>query len=282
MAYFVAFTIISSKNSDEDGLLFGFCVWGNQETAPNKKDGCSGSSSNSHIIAFAIDFIMALIVGYLYLQDKGSVVAPGSKRQEGKEGEATKKQPALYMAFAFIILMHGALYFLIDSSFINCYRHITPGSGLEDLGYIIFGLFSFFLCLIILGVGFDLSRHALLIWSGIFTALIIFITRTAGNTQYILPGLFCVAHPLSSFVGYFTKKASSVFSSRVGWIFVISTFVGILELTTCPMFFKAIGGHFYYDLTLHTSVIYALPYFTNNKSKIDDHVVNKEGTGLER
>ena len=264
--YFIAFIKIASKdNSDEDGLLFGFCVWGGPAEIPNKKDGCTGSPINSHIISFIIDFMMALIVGYLYTKDKGCTIVLFKK--QGKEAE-TKELAGVYATSAFVILMHGALHFLMDSPLINCYKDIPTGSVLNDLGHVVFGTFSFLLCLIIIGIGLEVSKYTVLVSSGFFAALVIFITRTIGNDLYLLPGLFCVTHPLSSFVGFFTKKGSSTtFSSTVGWMFAISTFVGILELTTCKDFFKAIGGHFYYDLTLHASVIYGLPYFVANERR---------------
>lgn len=240
--YFFTFTL-AARGVFEDGLLFGFCVWGSPDL-PNTDDGCEYSPWNSHIIAFGIDFIMTLAVGIFYLRDR-----------------SPNRQRLLYIAVAAIIFLHGVLHLFLSSPIIDCYEKIEPGSLIEKIGYVLFTFFTFFLCLFIQGFGFGLSRKVF-IGSGIFTIIVVLVTLTIGNGEYFLPGLFCIVHPLSSFVGLCTNNAS--FSSTVGMWFAIATFVGIVELSSCPNFFREFGGHFYYDLTLHTAVILSLPYFTDS------------------
>jgi len=243
--YFLNFLAAASGTFDA-GLLFGFCVWGAPDL-PDEENGCRSSPVNSHIIAFVVDVIMTLIVGYLYTKDK-----------------AEKKQTLTYIAFGGIILAHGALHYFISSPAIDCWSEIDK--QMEETGYNLFAIFTFFLSLIILGAGFGLAKLVpILGGSAVFTAVVVYVTKNIGNGEYVLPGLFCVVHPLSSFTGLLAKDMPS-FSSTVGWWFVVATTVGILELSTCLTFFRSIGGHFFYDLTLHTAIIFALPYFVNKES----------------
>jgi len=248
--YFLTFLAAARGQSDETSvLLYGFCVWGNGKELPNKVDGCGEDSSvNSHIIAFAIDVVMALVGCILY------------KKDQRKE-----KSVLVYLASVAIILLHGGLHLFLSSDIIYCYNP-EIGERLEDIGYVIFAFFSFFLCAIILGFGFGLSKN-IFIGSTFFTALVVYVTREVGGGEYILTGLFCIVHPLSSFVGLLTENPQ--FSKTVGWLFVVATTVGIVELTTCPQFFRSIGGHFYYDLTLHAAILYSLPFFTSKGDKVD-------------
>jgi hypothetical protein len=111
---------------------------------------------------------------------------------------------------------------------VNCYRE-TAGTELEEIGYILFAIFSFFLCAIIQGFGFGLSKN-IFIGSAFFTALVVYVTPEVGGGEFVLTGLFCIVHPLSSFVGLFTDEPT--FSKTVGWWFVVATIVGIVELST--------------------------------------------------
>lgn len=245
--YFLTF--LAAANGSSPGantLLFGFCVWGYEEL-PNKEDGCTDSPINSHNIAFAVDAVMALIGFILYRKD-----------------QAQEKSILIYFASVAIILLHGGLHLFLSSDIVNCYRE-TAGTELEEIGYILFAIFSFFLCAIIQGFGFGLSKN-IFIGSAFFTALVVYVTREVGGGEFVLTGLFCIVHPLSSFLGLFTDEPT--FSKTVGWWFVVATIVGIVELSTCEQFFRSIGGHFYYDLTLHTAILYSLPYFSNKANKI--------------
>merc|ERR1712165_372285 len=248
--YFFTFLYFAAKDKEDDGfktgLLFGFCVWGTP-SLPDKTIQCTDSPINSHNVAFGIDVIMALLGIILYKKDR-----------------AKDKKAIMYVAVVAIILLHGGLHFFLSSDVIDCYKKIEPGSELEETGYTLFTIFTYFLCVIIQGFGFGLNKNIFL-GSGIFTALVVFVTKTIGGGEYVLTGLFCIVHPLSSYVGLFTDSPS--FSKTVGWWFVVATIVGIVELSTCLPFFRYVGGHFYYDLTLHTAILYSLPYFTN---KIDD------------
>lgn len=246
--YFITFLAAASGQSFADKLLFGFCVWGSPEL-PNKEIKCTDSPINSHIIAFAIDVIFTLAVYIIYRKDTSPI-----------------KSKLIYFSFGAIILVHGALHFFLTSPLINCYREIPPGSTLEEIGYILFGIFTFFLCLIIFGSANSGLSRGVFIQSTVSTSIVFFLTRRVGNGEFILTGLFCVVHPISSWAALTSDNPQ--FTMLSGWWFVVATTVGILELYTCGSFFRAIGGHFYYDLTLHLSILFSLPYFV--VPKIDD------------
>lgn len=242
--YIIVFVLVVNGTIDSK-LLFGFCVWGSPVT-PTIDLGCSESPINSHIIAFWIDAVMATIGGVLYFADK-----------------SPSKQKLLYIAVVFIILAHGTLHYFLDTV-IDCYEKNIPPS-MEDLGYVLFAIFAFVLCVIIIGFGFGLNPKTF-VYSIVFAGVSVVVTKGAGGgSEYVLPGLFCIVHPLSSFVGLFAETQQ--FSSTVGWWFVIATIVGITELSSCAAFFRSLGGHFYYDLTLHSAILASLPYFTEKASK---------------
>jgi len=229
------------------GLLFGFCVWGKPEIPSDDPDapnyGCRESPINSHLIAFRIDAVMTLLTGLFWFLDKSK-----------------QKKSIFYVASAFIIAAHGALHYFIQSDMIKCYIADSEMPDLlRDFGTVLFALFSFFLSLIILGFAFQLNVKTF--GSSILFALIVVSLTMNTPGDLFLPGLFVVVHPISCIAGLFTK--SEIFSSTVGWLFVLCTFVGILELSDCTMFLRPIGGHFWYDLTLHSAVLAALPYFTD-------------------
>lgn len=247
--YFITFIFAASPGIDfASSLLFGFCVWGAPQL-PNEKDGCKNSPANSHIIAFGIDVLMTIAVYVLYKKDS-----------------AVKKQTLVYFAFAAIILLHGSLHFFLNSPIIDCYSEVDP--EMEKIGNTLFAIFTFFLCLIILGFSEQALNFGVALSSVIFTAVVAYITSTFGSGEFILTGLFCVVHPLSSYAAL--KSNNPLFTSAAGWWFVVATTVGILELSTCESFFRSIGGHFYYDLTLHTSILLSTPYFAkdDNSKKI--------------
>jgi len=258
IVYFAYFIMVSSGEINP-GLLFGFCVWGNGDEEPTKEVGCAatGATTNSHLVALGIDVIMTALVAVFYFLDKNP-----------------KKENfsyfIYYIAFGFIILAHGLLHAWIGSPSppgIDCY--LADTSKYVRLGYILFAAFSFFLALIILSFGFQFGVPSIL-GSGLFAFVVVQITQNAGGgNEYFLPGLFCVVHPLSCFTGLFANsiQGKAMFSETVGRLFVITTLVGICELAACDDWFKSIGGHFYYDLTLHSAIVAALPYFTFPGSK---------------
>lgn len=253
--YFILFLQVSNGKI-ETGLLFGFCVWGTpgmpSEEMPNL--GCVNAPHNSHVLAFGIDFSMTAAAGLFWYLDK-------NKR---------RSDTLIYAALGFIILAHGLLHWFLQQKenpfglpVIDCFDP-EIGSGIERLGYIIFGAFSCVLSLIILGFGFGLNI-ATVGGSALFTAAVVFLTKGTGG-DLLLPGLFCVVHPLSCFTGLFSNEPE--FNQTVGVLFILCTLVGISELSACVGFLRGYGGHIWYDLTLHLAILAALPYFTSRATRV--------------
>ena len=71
--------------------------------------------------------------------------------------QSEKKSALIYIATAFIILAHGMLHWFLQQDkldiVVNCYNP-NLGGDIEEVGTILFAAFSFFLALIILGIGF--------------------------------------------------------------------------------------------------------------------------------
>ena len=260
-----------SGNSAGSDLLFGFCVWGkyegggndlHHELYPDKVGGCHPNFPfNSHYVAFIIDVIMTLAAAGLYFFKDDKV--------DGKWW--------MYVLVGGIILMHGGLHIflqvradyevfgLIDG--INCYYDFDPPSSgtdgasidVEQIGYIIFFFFSLFLSIVIMQFGFpDLALKTKGLLSLAFAIVVVILTQGSGG-ELILPGLFVVAHPVSCVTGLLSKQPA--FNATCARLFALCTAVGILELTACGAMLRPIGGHFWYDLTLHAAVLASLPCF---------------------
>ena len=231
-----------SNDGNDDGdditaLLFGFCVWGTPDL-PDEKNGCfkqQGEWKNSHSFAFLLDVSMTMAVVLLYNRYNQQQLAT-----KNQAVSATRKR--LFAALGGIIFAHGLLHFLLYD-FIDCYH--APHQiylWIKVLGFLLFGIFAFALCMIILGLGFAGSRG----WdsvqkvSMILTIVIVSLVIMAG-IEWILPALFCIAHPLSSVTALLSQ--STIFTQPMGWVFLVATFMGILELSQCPNLYRPVGGH---------------------------------------
>jgi hypothetical protein len=254
---YVCLFILVSKNVIPNTLLFGFCVWGNPQT-PTKEMGCIESPLNSHWYSFIIDVIMTFLVGVFWCLDTGSW-----------------KNSLFYMSCASLILCHGILHWFLQQTdanhhdwlpmIVNCYVPKDKMMGaLIHFGYILFGSFSLLLCMVILGFGFGWNKYSMYA-SLVCTGMILMVTKDSGG-ELVLPGLFCIIHPLTCFTGLFSK--SPVFHEKVGGMFILCTIVGILELTACDVVLRPLGGHCWYDFTLHLAVLFSLPFFWPNKTMI--------------
>lgn len=252
--YAVIFGLVTSGVLT-DSLLFGFCVWGKYEgddpskvgTFPTQDSQCKPDFSvNSHLAAFVVDVILTLVAAVLYVMD-------GNKNKN--------ENLPTYLATGFIILVHGLLHWFLTQDVlgieINCYTVVDDKT--EELGYLLFNIFSFVLSVIIVSFGFGGIRAITFVISFAFALIVSQIASGSGNGEYILPALFVVVHPLSCITGLLSDQPA--FSPLVGKLFVVCTAVGILELLSCEEFLRNIGGHVWYDITLHIAVLASLPYF---------------------
>jgi hypothetical protein len=85
------------------------------------------------------------------------------------------------------------------------------------------------------------------------------------GTGWLLSALFATSHPIASITGWASTSPS--FSKFQGWVFLLASIDGIVELMGCETFFLPLGGHIWYDLILHTAVISALPIFADGSNK---------------
>jgi hypothetical protein len=248
VVYLVIFLLVSKGAIASPGLLLGFCVWG-EPGIPDEKDGCTNAPINSHILSFSVDLLMALVTGVVWHLN------------------TARRSSNAYIVCGTVILFHGLLHWLLqqtmfDFFIINCYKS-NVGGDLEVAGYVIFGIFTF--CLSIVILVFGCGRNPLIvIGSGVVTFAVIAITKgTDGDLA--LPGLFCLVHLLTCIVGLYSNAPS--FNENVGALFALCTMVGIVELSACKDFLRPYGGHVWYDLTLHAAVI-AAGYFADDDSPV--------------
>lgn len=256
--FYIFIFILVSTNVIPNKLLFGFCVWGDPQF-PSKDMGCSESPQNSHLYSCIIDlFMTCLVIVFWCVEDASS----------------KKMYCTYYMACACIILSHGMLHWFLqqreDNHFdwlpfiVNCYVPKEKMMGtMIHFGYALFGGFSMLLCMIILGFGFGWNMK-IMYASLVFTGIILMVTKESGG-ELVLPGLFCIIHPLTCITGLFSELPA--FHERVGCIFIVCTIVGIMELTACDILIL-FGGHCWYDLTLHLAVLLSLPLFWSKTTRI--------------
>lgn len=255
--YAVVFALVLNDKIPNIKLLYGFCVWGHYSgndpdligTYPEPEvNSCDDFPVNSHYSAFIADAIMTGMVVIFYWMDRN-------------EDKNKIKVVLTYVANGFIIFAHGVLHWGLYK-ILNCYVEDT--SDYEKFGYLFFGIFSFFLCLIIVSVGFpEIRVIALLVISVVFSLVVAQLSSAIGG-EYVLPALFVIVQPVACITGLFSKQRS--FTPTVGKLFTLSTVVGILELSLCVPILRPLGGHIWYDITLHAAVLAALPYFTNTSN----------------
>jgi hypothetical protein len=240
--YFYLFSQDSNNNASHDfdnesGLMGGFCVWG--KPTPTSDNGCT-NNTNSHMYSWYEDLCMTMIVAAAYVY-------------------GSRKDTTLHIALGGIIFFHGLLHYVLSTR-LRCLTNVDD-PRLEDLGWFLYMLFTFFLSVIIFGIGFleQYGPKAVLLASGVVTFITYRIAIGSGGTEWLLSALFATSHPIGSFTGLFTN--SPVFTNFMGWIFLVATVDGIVELRWCQTFLKPLGGHIWYDIFLHAAVIAALPVF---------------------
>lgn len=247
ITYATLFALVSHSLM-QNNLLFGFCVWGYPST-PDQLVGCSEATLNSHSVAFFIDLAQFGLVGVLYVMDASP---------------QHTKATAVYGLQAFFILVHGLMHCVLQQSVlpiqINCYSPDLH-AHFYIFGALAFFIFSFFIAHFVLALGFgemlELNKKRTFA-SLVFASLVLALTYHS-DWELIFPTLFVMAHPLACATGLFSARPR--FNSYVATIFAICTLFGVLELCACPSVLRPIGGHLWYDVTLHSTGIVALPYF---------------------
>jgi hypothetical protein len=246
--YFWLFTEVSKPKPDDFenyGLLGGFCVWGKPHD-PLPIEGCV-TNVNSHMIAFLEDMLMTFLVAFFY-QTRG--------RYNRIDGDDSSGEAIIYVAIGGIIFFHGALHFSLSVG-LQCLTSSAP-EWLAHIGWILYATFAFFLTLIIFGIGFaaEYGWSKIVAASVFLTGVTCYLAHDAG-IEWLLTALFATSHPIGSVAGLLSK--SPRFTQIAGWLFLLATIDGIIELTRCETFLKQYGGHIWYDLFLHSAIIAVLP-----------------------
>jgi len=209
-------------------LKEGFCVTGLQ--APDFEQ-CS-IPTNSHFYAFSVDVLYT--VGSIWLAFFS--------------GLSDKSLPTK-IAIPFIIIVHGLLHGLYSLPRFKCSLPLSFGPGpynifVAALTAIIFLLYSSISVL-----------RSILFWIPLFTIITIQITTDPNIQEKKFSTIFMITHLLLSFVSVFHPKEGT--SDLTGWLFIAPVVVSLLEFLDCDFLVKY-GGHVWYDLTLHLSVVSAL------------------------
>ena len=238
--YFLVFT--SGEDVIDPFYKDGFCVTNLQDVGGIKK--CP-DLANSHTFAFLVDVVFTL-AGFLI--PLTSYVNPEKPRIEK-------------IAIPFIIIFHGLLHGFLSSQ--QCYVPMDD-TGLAETFY---STFTVALVGLMLGPFSSFSDVVGPIGTllGIAASSYWIIQRTlniAGKGENnAIAVLFGSTQLLFSATGAFFPK-QGVSTKLVGQTFIFPVIVSLLEYSKCTvkggLGLHNVGGHAWYDITLHTSVICSL------------------------
>lgn len=217
----------------------GFCVLGFTVDATGNQGTCH-SWVNSHTFAFGVDCVFSII---------GLVLAIGDSDRFLKLGSVL------------VIASHGALH-----GFYNSFHCYLSGDGGGPILYTAFTFLLFIFIYIILW--FQKGDHCVqnvkyLVMILVFAACASIPVAGGGASNSSLQLLFSLSHVVGSFSGLYAPDPHGLVRWPLAVTFLIATVVGLLELLTCDIFYRMIGGHVLYDLTLHISVLSSIPTVAN-------------------
>ena len=210
----------------------GFCVHG---WVPSKNECNKPSSqllfpSNSHFYSWSVEIVFTLLAIYL-----------------GFFSGLSESPLAIKISIVGIIFGHGLLHCWL--SHIGCNPPV-------DIGQLFYNIFAFALVsLNILGFS-SIPLWQSAIWIPTITWLIVKLTNSPSLGNKAISTLFMVSHLLVSFTFLFHPK-EGVVTELTGWLFILPCVTALVEFLDCD-FLVRYGGHMWYDLTLHISVISSL------------------------
>ena len=204
----------------------GFCV--------TNMAGCAeGSLMNSHIWAFLVD---------MYFTYRGFVV-PTNRSKLAK-------------------------YFLISSIFSHGLLHGALGSPLAKCGMMaieggeqIFMVFAGFISFAVLQVGSNIGLLMKLVLSAVSGWLTLKLAGPGGDNG--VSSIFIITQIIASLSSVFAPSGAFKNFEEMGWGFVPPCVISLIEFLYCcdgsgASLFNKLGGHVWYDLFLHRSVILAI------------------------
>jgi len=205
--------------------------------------------NNSHFYAFVVD---ALFTAAALLVPKIVGKSPGGKKN--------------LIGVLIAILSHGLLHLYLSLS--GC--KLDSGED-KTVGGILFGVFTWFISYFILA-STSSSDNVFVntIVSVAVAALTVWLSVRPPGDQGIA-SIFMTTQLMASGAGFLIPK-EGLDSSRVGKLFVAPCAVSIIELIACCKdgkqgLFNKLGGHVWYDITLHTAILSTLFPAKNSNRK---------------
>ncbi|VEU45351.1 unnamed protein product [Pseudo-nitzschia multistriata] len=202
----------------------GFCV--------TNFDGADCPIMNSHTWAFAVDMVF-LVACFLVPSDRTTLYKAA-------------------LAFG-AVGSHGALHALLGI-FVNCTSDPFPGAET------IFGAFGALISFLILFSTTELDNMIKLVISAVSGYLTVLLSEGGAGVSSI----FLITQLLASGAGIFDTEGKLT-TPLMGYTFIAPCLVSIIELLFCcdpatggPGLFNQYGGHVWYDIALHTSLLTSL------------------------
>lgn len=238
VAYFLLYNeksknILGKITPKSDHYKDGFCVTGlATKVVPST---CSAVTGNSHQFAWGIDVLFTIAA--LVLPFTGLTKTPNSAYLIANA-----------VVFAAVIGGHGFLHNIISSQSCN------GGGNIE--GYV---AYIFILMLVdILGFSSIPSMQNGTLLSVILSAALTWIIYAFTNNQQSIAGFFMISQLAVSVTGLLVPNPNTV-TPQLGWTFIAPCVISLIEFLNCN-FLVQYGGHAWYDVFLHLSMLVSLLY----------------------
>ena len=200
---------------------------------------CPSKVDNSHFYAFSADVVFTiavLIIGFfpqIFPEQQGIANA---------------------VMLAFVIIFHGGLHF-----FLGYVLQCEDGDSAElPVQTFLYAVFIFVLAYVAFRSTSSVKFPLSLILSVAFTFLIVQASASSNNVGAIFGGTQLLVAFITVF---FPKNTDNFGTQKQGWFFVAPCVISLWELLGCcddsgdKGLFNKIGGHVWYDITLHTALI---------------------------
>lgn len=250
MSIFYAISILRSdagKPCSNDGFcISGYC-------GEEYVDG-DVIVTNSHTLSWNVDVAFAAIAISLPIIDKFTAIEiPDIGRY------AFEPDLAIAISTPVLILAHGYLHKTLAEDFVPPNNKIIAEKGDEEeetLGFILFSAILVSVCVI----GFSSipeavnnSGPALAGVVAAITAFIYWLTIQADKKEMGISAYFMSTQVLVSGVGCLAPN--NMADPLMGWTFAVTCAVSLVEYLGCKNILRPIGGHMWYDVALHTSLL---------------------------
>jgi hypothetical protein len=234
---------------------FGFCV---TNYAPDEMK-CPDPTENSHVWAFRVDVLFTIGVLSIGVLPIGRKLFPMQQSRNNA------------IILAVVIIAHGVLHFWLGNS-LSCAPPPNQGDN-AAIGVKLYALFIFVLAIVAFLMSSSVKLAISLIFSLIFTWLIVTVSVAEMNIGAIFGGTQLLVSVIAAF---FPKNPDDVGNEKQGWFFIAPCVISLCELLFCcdgsgdQGLFNKVGGHVWYDITLHTALIVGQltpPYITPPKQQ---------------